>query len=65
MFINNKKARTGERVEVAIYGEPGSYVGLSGIDKAFYAMQAGNELTYSKVLNFILKNTRWFYQNKF
>lgn len=49
VFINNKKARTGHMVEVAIYGEPGSYVGLSGLDKAFYSMQAGNELTYAKV----------------
>lgn len=49
LFINNKKARTGKKVEVAIYGEPGAYVGLSGIDKAFYTMQAGNELTYAKV----------------
>ncbi|XP_057663740.1 CD109 antigen [Diorhabda carinulata] len=51
VFINNKKARTGHKVEVAIYGEPGSYVGLSGIDKAFYTMQAGNELTYAKVIS--------------
>lgn len=49
MYINNRKARTGEKVEVAIYGEPGAYVGLSGIDRAFYTMQAGNELTYAKV----------------
>lgn len=51
VFINNKKARTGHKVEVAIYGEPGSYVGLSGIDRAFYTMQAGNELTYAKVIS--------------
>uniref|UniRef100_A0A1B6D127 TEP1-F n=1 Tax=Clastoptera arizonana TaxID=38151 RepID=A0A1B6D127_9HEMI len=50
VFINNRKARTGEKVEVAIYGEPGVYVGLSGLDRAFYTMQAGNELTYAKVL---------------
>lgn len=50
VFINNKKARTGHMVEVAIYGEPGSYVGLSGLDSAFYTMQAGNDLTYAKVL---------------
>ncbi|XP_049816717.1 CD109 antigen isoform X1 [Schistocerca nitens] len=50
VFINNRKARTGEKVEVAIYGEPGAYVGLSGIDRAFYSMQAGNELTYANVL---------------
>lgn len=50
VYINNRKARTGEKVEVAIYGEPGSYVGLSGIDSAFYTMQAGNELTYAKII---------------
>lgn len=50
VFINNRKARTGEKVEVAIYGEAGSYVGLSGIDNAFYTMQAGNELTYANVI---------------
>lgn len=50
VLINNKKAKTGHKVEIAIYGEPGSYVGLSGIDKAFYTMQAGNELTYAQVL---------------
>ncbi|XP_047526413.1 CD109 antigen [Pieris napi] len=49
--INNRKHRTGERVEVAIYGEPGAYVGLSGIDNVFYTMQAGNELTYAKVIS--------------
>ncbi|KPJ10420.1 CD109 antigen [Papilio machaon] len=51
VFVNNRKHRTGERVEVAIYGEPGAYVGLSGIDDAFYTMQAGNELTYAKVIS--------------
>ncbi|KAK4884325.1 hypothetical protein RN001_000596 [Aquatica leii] len=50
VLINNKKAKTGHKVEIAIYGEPGSYVGLSGVDRAFYTMQAGNELTYAKVL---------------
>uniref|UniRef100_A0A6B2E7M4 Putative alpha-macroglobulin n=1 Tax=Phlebotomus kandelakii TaxID=1109342 RepID=A0A6B2E7M4_9DIPT len=50
VFINNRKARTGDKVEVAIYGEPGAYVGLSGIDNAFYTMQAGNELTYANVI---------------
>ena len=50
VFINNRKSRTGEKVEVAIYGEPGAYVALSGVDRAFYTMQAGNELTYANVL---------------
>ncbi|XP_045452691.1 CD109 antigen [Melitaea cinxia] len=51
VFVNNRKHRTGERVEVAVYGEPGAYVGLSAIDHAFYTMQAGNELTYAKVIS--------------
>lgn len=51
LFINDKKARTGENVEIAIYGEPGAYVGLSGIDRSFYTMQAGNELTYANVIS--------------
>lgn len=50
VYINNQKARTGEHVEVSVYGEPGSYLGLSGIDSAFYTMQAGNELTYANVI---------------
>lgn len=50
VLINNRKHRTGEKVEVAIYGEPGSYVGVSGIDNAFYTMQAGNELTYANII---------------
>ena len=51
VYINNKKSRTGENVEVAIYGEPGAYVALSGIDRSFYTMQAGNELTYANVIS--------------
>lgn len=35
VFINNRKARTGRKVEVAIYGEPGAYVGLSGKSQKF------------------------------
>ncbi|XP_076278981.1 macroglobulin complement-related [Lasioglossum baleicum] len=50
IFINNKKARTGENVEVAIYGEPGAYVALSGVDRSFFTMQAGNELSYATVI---------------
>lgn len=50
VHVNNKKARTGDKVEVSIYGEAGAYVGLSGIDYAFYTMQAGNELTYANVI---------------
>lgn len=49
VFINDRKSRSGKKVEVAIYGEPGAYVGLSSLDYPFYGLQAGNELTYAKV----------------
>jgi hypothetical protein len=48
VYINSRKGRRGEKVEIAIYGEPGAYVGLSDIDCAFYTMQAGSEVTYAK-----------------
>ncbi|KAL1110500.1 hypothetical protein AAG570_008028 [Ranatra chinensis] len=51
ILINNRKAKTGEKVEVAIYGEPGAYVAISATDKAFFTMQAGNEITYEKVIS--------------
>lgn len=49
VYVNNHKARTGHEVEVAIYGEPGAYVGLAGTDKAFYTMQAANQISLSRV----------------
>nr|CAD7260154.1 unnamed protein product [Timema shepardi] len=52
VFINNRKARTGEKVEVAIYGEPGAYVGLAGLDRAFYTMQAQSQLSYMGLIVF-------------
>lgn len=54
VFINDRKSRSGKKVEVAIYGEPGAYVGLSSLDYPFYGLQAGNELTYAKVKFVIL-----------
>ncbi|KAL4702373.1 hypothetical protein ACJJTC_018012, partial [Scirpophaga incertulas] len=51
VVVNNRKQRTGERVEVAVHGEPGAYVGLAAVDDAFYGMQAGNDLTYAKVIS--------------
>lgn len=56
VFVNNRKARNGKKVEVAIYGEAGVYVGLSAIDRSFYSMQAGNELTYARVTPQIITN---------
>ncbi len=48
--INNKKEKTNNIVEVIIRGEPGAYVGLAGVDAAFYTMQAGNDISYAEVL---------------
>ncbi|XP_065338347.1 CD109 antigen [Cloeon dipterum] len=50
VFVNNRKARTGQVVEIAIYGEPGSYVGLAAMDRAFYAMQSPNQISFTKSL---------------
>ena len=44
-------------MEVAIYGEPGAYVGLAGMDRAFYTMQAPNQISLSKVLFFFNEAT--------
>jgi hypothetical protein len=41
-------------VEVIIRGQPGAYVGLSGVDAAFYSMQAGNEISYGEVIIYSL-----------
>lgn len=49
--LNNRKEKTGNLIEVVVRGEPGAYVGLSGIDRAFYSMQAGNEISHAEVLN--------------
>ncbi|ODM98885.1 hypothetical protein Ocin01_07797 [Orchesella cincta] len=49
--INNKKEKTNNIVEIIIRGEPGAYVGLSGIDAAFFTMQAGNDISYGEVLS--------------
>ncbi|CAG7785575.1 unnamed protein product, partial [Allacma fusca] len=48
--INNKKEKTNNLVEVIIRGQPGAYVGLSGLDSAFYTMQAGNDISFAQVL---------------
>lgn len=59
MTLNNRKDKTGDTIEVAIYGDPGTYVALSAVDRTLYNMQAGTEISYSEVLNlshtFLLK----------
>ncbi|KAH7984189.1 hypothetical protein HPB52_017848 [Rhipicephalus sanguineus] len=50
MTLNNRKDKTGHTIEVAIYGDPGTYVALSAVDRTLYNMQAGTEISYSEVL---------------
>nr|QOJ54018.1 macroglobulin complement-related 2 [Ixodes ricinus] len=50
MTLNNRKDKTGDTIEVAIYGDPGTYVALSAVDRTLYNMQAGTEISYSEVL---------------
>lgn len=49
MTLNNRKDKTGDTIEVAIYGEPGTYVAISAVDRTLYNMQAGTEISYSEV----------------
>lgn len=48
--LNNRKDKTGDNIEVAIYGPPGTYVALSGLERALYEMHAGTQLSYSEVI---------------
>ncbi|EEC09566.1 hypothetical protein IscW_ISCW007141 [Ixodes scapularis] len=49
MTLNNRKDKTGDTIEVAIYGDPGTYVALSAVDRTLYNMQAGTEISYSEI----------------
>lgn len=50
VFLNKRKDKTGDTVEVGIYGDPGTYVALSGVDHVLYDMQAGTEISHSNVI---------------
>jgi len=50
LTLNPLKDKTGDTIEVVVLGDPGSYVGISAIDKGFFNMQAGNELSYAEVI---------------
>lgn len=49
VIINNRKDKTGDTLEVAVKGQPGTYVGLSALDKDLAALQADNQLSYASV----------------
>ncbi|OQR76238.1 C3 and PZP alpha-2-macroglobulin domain-containing protein 8-like [Tropilaelaps mercedesae] len=48
--LNNRKDKTGDNIEVTIYGPPGTYVALSGLERLLYEMHAGTQLSYSEVV---------------
>lgn len=48
--LNNKKDKTGETIEVVVLGQPGTYVGLSGVDKDLYSLQIDNQMNHADVL---------------
>ncbi|XP_064466508.1 CD109 antigen-like [Ornithodoros turicata] len=50
MVVNNRKDKTGDTIEIGVYGEPGTYVALSSVDHILYNMQAGTEISHSDVL---------------
>jgi hypothetical protein len=48
--LNNRKDKTGDTIEVVVLGQPGTYVGLSALDKDLYSLQVGNQINYADVL---------------
>ncbi|CAG2105524.1 unnamed protein product [Medioppia subpectinata] len=48
--LNNRKDKTGDTIEVVVLGQPGTYVGLSALDKDLSLLQVGNQINYADVL---------------
>ena len=48
--LNNRKDKTGDTIEVVVLGQPGTYVGLQGLDKDLNSLQTGSQLSYADVL---------------
>jgi len=48
--LNNRKDKTGDTIEVVVLGQPGTYIGLSALDKDLYSLQVGNQINYADVL---------------
>jgi len=48
--LNDKKDKTGKTVEVKIYGEQGTYVGLSALDKDLHQLDTESYFNYADVL---------------
>lgn len=47
VILNNRKDKTGDTIEVVVWGKPGTYVGLSALDKDLFHLEADNQLSYA------------------
>lgn len=48
--LNNRKDKSGDTIEVVVLGEPGTYIGLSAMDKDLYLLNGGNQINHADVL---------------
>ncbi|XP_053203111.1 CD109 antigen-like isoform X2 [Panonychus citri] len=48
--LNNQKDKSGDTVEVVVYGQPGTYVGIAATDKDVNTLDAGNQINHADVL---------------
>lgn len=44
VILNPNKDKHGETIEVAVYGEPGTYVGLSAVNKDLHALSSAGQI---------------------
>jgi len=42
--------KSGDTIEIVVLGQPGTYIGLSAMDKDLYAIDAGNQINHADVL---------------
>ena len=48
--LNNRKDKSGDTIEVVVLGQPGTYIGLSAMDKDLFTLDAGNQINHADVL---------------
>ncbi|KAI1297215.1 Antigen -like protein [Halotydeus destructor] len=48
--LNSNKDKSGDSLEVVVFGQPGTYVGLSAMDLDLHALDANNQIDHSVVL---------------
>lgn len=48
--LNNRKDKSGDTIEVVVLGQPGTYIGLSAMDKDLHSLDAGNQINHADVL---------------